>query len=326
LAPFIFSGAHVKMALKPPDAEYVLREERTVHSLLFMGDKLLAGTEDGAVSEWSLKTFRKEETVLSAGTSACLALKLLNNTLITQERKGDVNLWTPEEACWSMSKFVHLDYYGFSRIDVAEDQGGIVVCPKKNSSFEIYSLKSHSKIMSFEKEKDDNVALGEVMALKVVHVKQEPYLLVTYESGVLHLWDFRKQNVVSYLKDENCVTAVDFSEVTMSGLYGSVSNYVVFFNIDNSSCLVRTRTKEIINPGINSIKIRPDNRIVALGCWDGRIRLFSWKSYKPLAVLTEHTAEINDICFSTGHAVHFMAAGGKDRKISLWNIYNASCT
>ncbi|KDR15858.1 guanine nucleotide-binding protein subunit beta-like protein 1 [Zootermopsis nevadensis] len=309
------------MALKPPDAEYVLREERTVHSLLFMGDKLLAGTEDGVVSEWNLKTFRKEETVLSAGTSACMALKLLNNTLITQERKGNVNLWMPRESCWSVSKFVHLDYYGFSKIDVAEDGGGIVICPKKNSGVEMYSLKSHSKIMSFEK--DDNT-LGEVMALKVIHVRQEPYLLVAYESGVLHMWDFRIQRVVSYLKDENCLTAVDFSEVTMSGLYGSVSNYVVFFNIDNNCCLVRTQTKEIVNPGINSIKIRPDNRIVALGCWDGRIRLFSCKSYKLLAVLTEHSAEINDICFSTGLPVHFMAAGGKDRKISLWNIYNTS--
>jgi WD40 repeat protein len=319
----IFSGIHVKMALKPPHAEYVLREERAVHSVFLLGDTLLAGTEDGAVSEWNLNTFRKE-TVLSAGTSACIALKLLDSTLVTQERKGDVNLWTPQESCWSVSKFVHLDYYGFSRIDVSEDQGGIVACPKKNSSVEIYSLKSHLKIVSFEKEKCDNVALGEVMALKVIHVEQEPYLLVAYDSGVLHLWDFRKEHVVSSLKDENCITAVDFSEVTMSGVYGSVSNCVVFFNIDKNCSIVRTQTKEIINPGVNSIKIRPDNRIVALGCWDGRIRLFSWKSYKPLAVLTEHSAEINDICFSTRNAVHLMAAGGKDKKISLWNIYNTT--
>jgi WD40 repeat protein len=313
------------MALKPPDAEYVLREERSVHSILFFKDKLLAGTEDGNISEWNLKTFRKE-TVLNAGTSTCMALKLLNNTLITQNRKGHINLWTPQESSWSVSKFVHLDYFGFTRIDVAEDHEGIVACPKKNSVVEIYSLKSHSKIISFEKDKNDTVLLGEVMALKVIHVKQEPYLLVTYESGALQLWDFRKQCVVSCLKDEHCLTAVDFSDITMSGLCGSVSNHLVFFNIDNSYCLVRTQTKEIVNPGINSVKIRPDNRIVALGCWDGRIRLFSWKSHRPLAGLTEHSAEINDICFSMKGAVCLMAAGGKDRKISLWNIYNTAPT
>ena len=310
------------LLLKPPDAAYVLREERSVHSLLFLRDKLLAGTEDGKISEWNLTTFRKEETVLNAGTSACMTLKLLSNTLVTQERKGHINLWTPQESSWSISKFVHLDYYGFSRIDVAEDQGGIVACPKKNSEVEIYSLKSHSKILSFEKDKDDNVTLGEVMALKVIHIRQEPYLLATYESGDVHLWDFRKQRAVSHLKYLNCPTAIDFSESTMTGVCGGVSNHLVFFKIDNTGSLVRILDEDVLNPGISSIKIRPDNKLVALGCWDGRLRLFSWKSYKPLAGLTEHSAEVNDIAFSTGHALNFMAAGGKDRKISLWDIYN----
>ena len=320
----LFSDLCVKMALKPPDAEYVLREEKAVHSLLFLEDKLLAGTEDGKISEWNLTTFRKEETVLSVGTSACMALKFLSNTLVTQERKGHVNLWTPQESSWSVSKFVHLDYYGFSRIDVAEDRGGIVACPKKNSCVEICSLKCHSKILSFENNQDHSVALGEVMALRVIHIGQELYLLVAYESGDVHLWDFRKQHVVSRLKCDNCLTAIDFSEITMSGICAGVSNHLVFFKIDNSCNIVRILSKDVPNPGISSIKIRPDNRLVALGCWDGCLRLFSWKSYRPLARLTEHSADVSDIAFSAGHAVSFMAAGGKDRKISLWNIYNTS--
>jgi WD40 repeat protein len=312
------------MALKPPDAAYVLREETAVHSLLFLEDKLLTGTEDGKISEWNLTTFRKEETVLNAGTSACMALKLLSNTLVTQERKGHVNLWTPQECSWSASKFVHLDYCGFCRIDVAEDQGGIVACPKKNSVVDVYSLKSHSKILSFEKDEDDNVTLGEVMALKVIHIHQEPYLLATYESGDVYLWDFRIRRAAGHLKCVDCLTAIDFSEIMMSGVCGGVSNHLVFFKIDNTFSLVRTLGKDILNPGISTIKIRPDNRLVAFGCWDGCLRLFSCKSYRPLAVLTEHSAEVHDITFSTGHAVNFMAAGGKDRKVSLWNIYNTS--
>jgi WD40 repeat protein len=312
------------MASKPPDAEYVLREETAVHSVLFLGDKLLAGAEDGKISEWNLTTFRKEQTVLNAGTSACMALKLLSNTLVTQERKGHINLWTLQESSWSVSKFVQLDYYGFSRIDTADDQGGIVACPKKHSNVEIYCLKSRSKIVSFGRDRDGNIALGEVMALKVIHISQEPYLLVAYESGDLHLWDFRKQYAVSHLKCDNCLTAIDFSEITMTGICAGVSNHVVFFKIDNSRSLVRILGKDILNAGVSSVKIRPDNKLVALGCWDGRLRLFSWKSYRPLAGLTEHSTEVSDITFSTGHAASFMAAGGKDRKISLWNIYNTT--
>ncbi|KAF9353106.1 ASTRA complex subunit [Mortierella sp. AD094] len=40
--------------------------------------------------------------------------------------------------------------------------------------------------------------------------------------------------------------------------------------------------------GIADIKIRSDNKIIGLAGWDGRIRIFSAKALKPLAVLKHH--------------------------------------
>lgn len=62
------------------------------------------------------------------------------------------------------------------------------------------------------------------------------------------------------------------------------------------------------------------------GGFDGRIRVFSWKSLRPLAVLSEHKGNLMDIAFSDGIVAfwksNIMAAGGTDGKITLWDIYN----
>lgn len=81
------------------------------------------------------------------------------------------------------------------------------------------------------------------------------------------------------------------------------------------------------NPGINCIRIRPDLKILSTGGLDGRIRMFSWKSLRPLAVLTEHkTGAIMDISYSTDKVTIWkspiMAVAGMDSVISLWDLYN----
>lgn len=55
-----------------------------------------------------------------------------------------------------------------------------------------------------------------------------------------------------------------------------------------------------------------------------RIRVWSWKKLKPLAVLTYHTETVNSLDFSPwleGKG-HLMAAGSKDTHISVWSLYN----
>lgn len=81
---------------------------------------------------------------------------------------------------------------------------------------------------------------------------------------------------------------------------------------------------ELKNPGIASVKIRKDRKILGTGGWDGRIRIYSWKTLKPLAYLSYHTQTINTVDFSEDLCDHgqLLAAGGKDSRISLWSLYN----
>lgn len=109
-----------------------------------------------------------------------------------------------------------------------------------------------------------------------------------------------------------------------------------------------TRTK---HAGQQSLGIRSDARILATAGWDSRVRVYSAKTLKELAVLKWHKEGCYAIAFAAiqdsddpvngtgvkpaGTSVttaryrrgqrakeaHWLAAGSKDGKISLWDIY-----
>jgi len=86
--------------------------------------------------------------------------------------------------------------------------------------------------------------------------------------------------------------------------------------------------------GIADIKIRSDSKIFATAGWDSNIRIFSSKTMKPLAILSYHKESVyslafayifshedNDTLIENEIQNHFLVGGGKDNRISLWEIY-----
>ncbi|KZT39145.1 WD40 repeat-like protein [Sistotremastrum suecicum HHB10207 ss-3] len=94
-------------------------------------------------------------------------------------------------------------------------------------------------------------------------------------------------------------------------------------------------------PGNAAIAMRSDGRIFATGGWDGKVRLYSTKSCKPLGTLSYHRESCRAIAFANqnyeGFASddadesdddieerlerkHWFAAGGKEGRISLWKL------
>jgi WD40 repeat protein len=85
-----------------------------------------------------------------------------------------------------------------------------------------------------------------------------------------------------------------------------------------SACSKVKKTHELTNPGIAEVTIRPDHKILATAGWDHRIRVFHWRTMKPLAVLAFHSAPVYCVAFA---ADGLLAAGSKDQRISIWSLY-----
>lgn len=92
--------------------------------------------------------------------------------------------------------------------------------------------------------------------------------------------------------------------------------------------------------GQQSLRIRSDAKIFATAGWDGRVRVYSCRTLSQLAVCKLH--EIGCCAIAFGEVIskyseimelfgrnryserlkkHWLAAGGKDGKVSLWEIY-----
>ncbi|KAJ1487232.1 WD40-repeat-containing domain protein [Baffinella frigidus] len=71
--------------------------------------------------------------------------------------------------------------------------------------------------------------------------------------------------------------------------------------------------------GVNYIATRPDQKVFAAGCWDGRVRVFSCKKPRALASLKFHSKGVQCVEFSADSKL--MASCSDDTRIALWQIY-----
>lgn len=101
--------------------------------------------------------------------------------------------------------------------------------------------------------------------------------------------------------------------------------------------------------GQQGLRVRNDGKIFATAGWDGRVRVYSGKSMKELAVLKWHKEGVYAVAFADveveeeeeekelvggeralsvreererkAERTHWVAAGSKDGKVSLWEVY-----
>ncbi|KAG2017870.1 hypothetical protein CC2G_007337 [Coprinopsis cinerea AmutBmut pab1-1] len=109
----------------------------------------------------------------------------------------------------------------------------------------------------------------------------------------------------------------------------------------NPECSVH----RIKNAGNSCIAVRDDGKVCAVGGWDGNIRLFSTKSFKPLGTLKYHRTGCQALVFARSiplfdgvndegdedfdetdkaNRARWLVAGGKDNRLSVWTLMDFS--
>ena len=149
-------------------------------------------------------------------------------------------------------------------------------------------------------------------------------LLAGYESGEIVLWDWNNNTQVLSVNLANTIGTIMAltwdRDKRLGVVVGSEDKVLV---LDEKLEVVTER--KVTNSGLSSALVRGDGKILLTGGWDGRLRIFSWlkpHKLKPLAVLQFHQEAVSSLasCQSPG-GQHLLVAGGKDGKISVWDIY-----
>lgn len=153
------------------------------------------------------------------------------------------------------------------------------------------------------------------------------FLLMGYDSGYISLWDYELNKEVSRLQcHPEVILCLDFdSKHENRGISGSVDDTLQVWKKTEDNQLVKVHHITVTNPGINAVKIRDDGRIVMTGGQDGGVRMFSWKSLKPIAVLFCHKEPIFPLQWSKERfdkkKSTILVSGSKDKNITVAKVF-----
>lgn len=240
--------------------------------------------------------------------------------------------WNLTNSGYVLDATEDMEHIGFCRFTTDGDQ--FIFYPKGDN--EIYMTKMGAadnacaatlNPKEFADEKKELTQLGHLACMKPIQFSEQRYLLAGYESGTFLTWDLRKNAVINVAQFPECPIAFDFCSDTNRGIFGNMSDKLGIFGYQRSEMkLIGRGDIAIKNAGTNCIRIRKDQKVFCTGGVDGRVRVFSWKSLRPLAVLTEHRSAVNEIIYSNDKVdlwkSQIMATADNDGQISLWNLYN----
>ena len=152
--------------------------------------------------------------------------------------------------------------------------------------------------------------------------------VAAFEIGCVVIFSLESTEVVGCLslqKDKSVACPLtcialrpDFSQIAVGSAEDTLSLLNVYSN-ESGVDLEVLKAVKLTNPGVSCVAFRPDDgRLLVSAGWDSRLRYFSTKSLKPLAVLTCHT--------STVVALRFLGkrlfSACKEGKIACWDLYD----
>ncbi|KAL8676530.1 MAG: hypothetical protein Q9186_006961 [Xanthomendoza sp. 1 TL-2023] len=244
------------------------------------------------------------------------------------------------------------------------DSGGI----------DIYQLPSESRAAVIHA--DRNITTGMVMALEIQAESTRLQVVAGYESG--HTMVFVQSDPGAQFQRLYCAQSHSQPILSMSILpsrdcymTSSADANIAKHPLPAVQGIWKTELKpfkvvQTKHSGQQGLQVRSDGKILATAGWDARVRVYSSKTMKELAVLKWHKlgcyttafAEVGSCCFikaeddapvkqedtddqdeksilhhttatstiqqrrdTKAQTTHWLAAGSKDGKISLWDIY-----
>lgn len=238
--------------------------------------------------------------------------------LFSQNKNGHIKCWQVDGFELTLLGEIESNTFGYCSMVLY--QTNRLLCSGQRSSVNVYSTENFKKRIIWNPGTFSE--LGELMIIKCI----QNYVFFGYESNTICLWN--GQGTVSQYNfpELEGLLALDVDHTMAKGVCAGTTDKINTFHIIKDK-FVFDKSIKITNPGVSGLKLRPDNKIVAAACWDHKVKLFSWKSMKLLAVLDPHSTGVISLVYSERSiqfwkTKHMLAVADKGNRITLWDVYN----
>lgn len=299
---------------------------------------------NAGIDLWNLSTRRPVHHIHCETTQGILSVAPANDSdIVSLSKEGCLQVHQISESVKCKVK-IQIGDVGFCKASVDrqhENKGCMVAVPgNTTSSVCIWDMNQQAVVSRLLVP--GSIKLGMVMCLKLSF--ENKILVAGYEDGSIICWDTTKHTMLFHaerlfsepvmgldvIMEHNRIQGVATSakeEVIKWESCGNDRNIIMSDDCNNafsSMTFSVLKTLPLINAGVSCVSIRNDKKIFATGGWDNNVRLFSWKSTKPLAVLDYHNDSIRSLTFASAHSSsnQILACGSSDKKISVWKVYN----
>lgn len=328
-----------------PEPVATLRGHRaSVSCVCFLfgsNDTVASGDVDGNILVWSVHSRRilKAHSEAHAGGVLNIAASPNGTQWVSQGRcDGALKIWDNDD----LVDVIRLENEGFCKVDVFWNQANssfIFASSSKNeSTLVVKNSEKRSESIFFSPPGDEK--WGMMMDCKLIARGGDIFVGAVYEDGLLRVFNISQNEELRELRvrvqsEHNPATTLVFAKLDEADNLRCIAGGT---EANLCSVTLNLRTREIIETkfflgyvlptvnedervkkGVGQIALRSDERILALACWDHRVRIVHFRTLRHLAVLRAHRESVQCVTFSNDATL--LASGSKDQNVLIWTIY-----
>ncbi|HYK76677.1 MAG TPA: WD40 repeat domain-containing protein [Daejeonella sp.] len=149
-----------------------------------------------------------------------------------------------------------------------------------------------------------------------------PVLAIGERSGQVNIFDFEQQKVTAILNHhEKPIFDIQSVSSKKELLIASEDGSVSVWNMNNSSAgldpYALLYSFKVSTEMVRSISVSPDEKQVAFGAKDNRIRIYSLTDYSLLHDFEAHSMPVTSLKFSPDG--RYLISGGRDAQLKIWD-------
>ncbi|KAM9469252.1 telomerase protein component 1-like isoform 2-T2 [Clarias gariepinus] len=190
--------------------------------------------------------------------------------------------------------------------------GGLMAVGTEQGSLHLYHTHTNQELKSLVSNCD---GISGCLFL------DECILWTTSYDGQVETWDVNSGCRMAHLPaHSNRITGCDVSSDRKH--FATVS---LDFTLKVWSSRTGKQEASLENPcPLNCVTFDPDGSLVAVGCWDGAVRVWDWIKQENCMTLSGHQCSVRSVSFSPSSSLS-LCSGALDGEMRLWSVPGSSC-